>query len=275
MTETPRTTPSGTSSLFAGDAICSTTGGSKSSSNLPARISREPLLPAGVKPYYLDERSGIAIVCGDCREIMPSLKADVVVTDPPYGEVNRCDSGLRSLDKGSADVETVPIEWLAEKLPLIASTVYVFCGTEQVSALRAGFVDSGMTTRLCIWEKTNPSPMNGQHLWLSSVEACVFGRHAGATFNEYCVSPVFRGPSRTEEGNGHPTAKPEWLFAKLIRASSNEGDTILDPFMGSGTTLRAAKDLGRRAIGIEIEEKYCEIAARRLAQEVLPFGEKL
>ena len=69
------------------------------------------------------------------------------------------------------------------------------------------------------------------------------------------------------EADGHPCPKPIELFLWLI--SPSEFQTILDPFMGSGTTLRAAKDLGRKAIGIEIEEKYCEIAAKRLAQEVL------
>ncbi len=69
----------------------------------------------------------------------------------------------------------------------------------------------------------------------------------------------------------HPTQKPIAVVSPLIEYSSPPGGTILDPFMGSGTTLRAAKDLGRRAIGIEIEEKYCEIAVQRLAQQVLPI----
>jgi len=220
-----------------------------------------------LKPYY-DDGNGIVIYHGDCREILPTLpKVDLVLTDPPYGEVNRVSRGLRNLDKGRADIITGGE--LDAILKIQAATFYVWCGTEQVSYLRAGFVDNGFSTRLGIWEKTNPSPMNGQHLWLSSLEACVFARKNGAVFNEICKSPVWNGP--TEGETDHPTEKPIWLFKRLVAASSNQGQTILDPFMGSGTTLRAAKDLGRKAIGIEIEEKYCEIAAKRLAQEVFKF----
>ena len=71
---------------------------------------------------------------------------------------------------------------------------------------------------------------------------------------------------------GHPCAKPLFSWKKImLRCSAEESGAVLDPFMGSGTTLRAAKDLGRRAIGIELEERYCEIAAKRLGQGVLPF----
>jgi site-specific DNA-methyltransferase (adenine-specific) len=219
-------------------------------------------------PYY--EQDGVSIYHGDCREVLPRLEpAALLIADIPYGEVNRDSQGLRSFDKGDADVTTFPV---SEAVPLFAKastgSVYVWCGTEQVSDLRRGFVSLGMTTRLCVWEKSDPSPVNGEHLWLSAVEACVFARHGKAAFNEHCKAPVFRGPV-DREVLSHPTPKPLWLMTRLILASSNCGDVVVDPCCGSGTTLRAAKDMGRRAIGIDVREDYCEIAANRLRQGVL------
>lgn len=218
-------------------------------------------------PYYVDDH--VTIYHGDAFALLGSAgDADMVLTDPPYNEVNRPDSGLRSLDRGSADSLQVDVDELASLLAgATRGSAYVFCGSEQVSALRAGFMDAGMSTRTGVWQKTNASPMNGEHLWLSALELCVFGRKAKATFNVHCEAPVWVGP--TEPRDDHPTAKPLWLMKKLIMASSNPGDLVLDPFVGSGTTLRAAKDLGRQAIGIELDERYCEIAAKRMGQEVL------
>jgi len=222
------------------------------------------------KPYYQDD--AITIYHGDCRDILPTLgPVDLVLTDPPYGEVSRPSNGLRNLDKGCADDVFYSIEEIAGGIDAcLRGSVYVWCGTEQVSYWRAAFDDFGMSTRLCIWEKTNPSPMNGEHIWLSSIETCVYAKKPKATFNEFCQSPVWRVPSHSV--TDHPTEKPLLLFKRLVQASSNAGDTILDPFVGSGTTLRAAKDLGRKAIGIEISEAYCEIAAKRMSQTVMDLG---
>jgi len=217
-----------------------------------------------MKPYYQDDYC--TIYNADCREVLPGLEpVDLVLTDPPYGECNRGDSGLRSLDKGAADIQTMKNSDLVDLVH--APSIYLWCGTEQVSDYRRRLVDRGFSTRVCVWEKTNPSPMNGQHIWLSGIELCVYGKAKGAIFNEFCANTVFRGP--TDGKTDHPTEKPHWLFSRLIAASTGTYGVVLDPFMGSGTTLRAAKDLQRKAIGIEIEEKYCEIAANRLAQEVL------
>jgi site-specific DNA-methyltransferase (adenine-specific) len=224
------------------------------------------------EPYYVSEDGRITIYHGDCREILPLLDpVDLVLTDPPYGKVNRASSGLRSLNKGDADTATMtPDEIASALIPVVGGSVYVWCGTEQVSGIRAAFVASKMSTRLGIWEKTNPSPMNGEYLWLSGLEACVYGKRPRATFTEFCKSPIWRGPTTEVDTTGdHQTPKPEWLMRRLVQASSNPGDMVLDPFMGSGTTLRAAADLGRRAIGIEINEDYCRIAVERLRQGVL------
>ncbi len=224
-----------------------------------------------MKPYYSD--SLVTIYHGDCREIAPTLPpCDLVLTDPPYNATNRVTGGLRLLDKGIVDSAPIDVpEISALLLPLFTGSIYVWCSGEQFTGWTTAFKSAGLTTRNCAWWKSNPSPMNGEWLWLSGMELCVFARRPGATFTEHCATPVWKGPTDSED-LGHTTPKPRWLFSRLISASSTVGDSVLDPFMGSGTTLRAAKDLGRRAIGIEIEEKYCEIAAERCSQEVLDLG---
>jgi site-specific DNA-methyltransferase (adenine-specific) len=213
------------------------------------------------------EIGNATLYLGDCMDILPTLdKVDAVITDPPYGEVNRKNSGLRNLDKGVADIADFNLSELAVLLASHGDTVYIWCGIEQISEFRAALVNIGMSTRLCIWEKTNPSPMNGQHLWLSSIETCVFGKSAGAIFNEHCASPVFR--MATEPKEYHPTAKPVGLIARQVNASTKERGTVLDPFMGSGTTGVAAIQLGRKFIGIEREPKYFDIACKRIEQSV-------
>jgi site-specific DNA-methyltransferase (adenine-specific) len=220
-----------------------------------------------MKPYY--EQDGITIYHGDCKGLLSLVPpVELVLTDPPHGVVNRDSGGLRSLDKGAADMETLsPAEIVSLLAPLIRGSAYIWCGTEQVSGLRSTLVDVGLTTRLGVWLKTNPSPMNGQYLWLSALEVCVFARRKGATFNEFCKAPFWSGPRASTKD--HPTAKPLWLMERLILASSEPGSTVLDPFMGSGSTLVAAKMKGRKAIGVEIEEGYCQTAAERVARAVL------
>jgi len=204
---------------------------------------------------------------GDCMDILPTLpKVDAVITDPPYGEVNRNNSGLRNLNKGAADVVTFSERELAKLFCQLSNSIYVWCGFSQISEYTKVFKELEFSSRLVIWEKTNPSPMNGQHIWLSSIEPCVFSRKSGAVFNEHCVSPVFRLP--TEPKEYHPTAKPIQLMKRLIKASTNQKMTVIDPFMGSGTTGVAAIQMGRKFIGIEREPKYFEIACKRIEQAI-------
>jgi DNA modification methylase len=212
---------------------------------------------------------------GDCLDIMrdwPDGCFDAVITDIPYGEVNQNETnegrGIRNVNKGDADVFNCEIVELAERLVRLTSgSIYVFCGTWQISPLRLAMEARGMSKRLCAWYKPNPSPMNGQNLWLNSMEWCMFGKMPGATFNEHCAPSMWECPSGSSKI--HPTQKPEALMRRLIAASTNPGDTILDPFCGSGTTLIAAERLGRKWVGIDISAEYCEIARKRTAQKGL------
>lgn len=210
--------------------------------------------------------SNIELLNKDCMEVLPYLpdnSIDLILTDIPYGVVNRKDNGLRKLDKDNADIVTFDLKDLTQTLcNKTKGSIYMFCGTEQVSEIRKTMVEEGLSTRLCIWEKTNPSPMNGQSIWLSGIECFVYGKKKNATFNEHCKNTVFRYP--TVHGKLHPTQKPIHLMKYLIEVSSNENDLVLDPFMGSGSTGVACKKLNRNFLGIELNEKYFNIAKERI-----------
>jgi DNA modification methylase len=206
------------------------------------------------------------LIHGDCLQVLPTLEAgsvDAVITDPPYNAINRKTGGLRKIDKGIADSAPIDVDGLAaEFMRASRGSVYVWCSDEQYTAWVMAFKQRGATTRKCAWWKTNPSPMNGQRLWLSALELCVFARKSNAPFYKSCAHPVWRGPSERIEG--HPTPKPVWLMREQIAASVPEGGVVLDPFMGSGTTGVACLQTGRRFIGIEKDITYYEIARQRL-----------
>ncbi len=189
----------------------------------------------------------------------------LILTDIPYGEVNRDSNGLRNLNKKDADTFNMDINQIcSEFIRITRGSIYVFCGTEQVSEIRKNLVKEGLSIRLIIWEKTNPSPMNGETIWLSGIECCVYGKKKGGTFNGFCNNTVLR--YSTQHSKLHPTQKPIKLFEELIKKSSNEGDTVLDPFIGSGTTGVACVKLNRNFIGYEISPDYFKIAEKRISE---------
>lgn len=216
-----------------------------------------------MKPYYETELG--QLYHGDCLEIMPHLpKVDLVLTDIPYDGVNRGSNGLRCLDKKDADKKTFE---LCDYLPALtnAKSYYIFCGWRQISEIFLYFENKGLSIRRGVWEKTNPSPMNGEYIWLSSAEYFVFAKDKGATYNGFCRSPVLRFPTARDQQ--HPTQKPTLLFQEILLVSSNENDTVLDTCIGSGTTPYVCERLNRKWIGIELSEEYCEIAAQRIENE--------
>ena len=204
---------------------------------------------------------------GDCLERMKSmqdLSVDFTLTDIPYGEVNRRSNGLRCLDKGDADITTFPLsDFLDEVYRVTSNSICIFCGREQFSDIYIYFANKQGTVRPIVWEKSNPSPMNGQYIYLSGVEFAVWFKRKGAkTFNAHCKNTVFKYPNGTNKV--HPTQKNLALFRELILDNTNEGDIVFDPCLGSGTTGVACKLNNRSFIGIELNKEYFEIAKSRI-----------
>lgn len=217
------------------------------------------------------------LIHGDCLEVMPTLpdgSVDAIVTDPPYNEVHRDEARVRYarplrqlayFNKGRADTDPVPIDKVAAEFARITrGSIYVWCGTQQAGEWRNAFATLGLSTRLCVWEKSNPAPINGDKLWLSSIELCVYARKPKAPFNRFCKSPVWRGPLARVDG--FPCPKPVWLMEELITASVPEGGVVLDAYLGSGTTGVACANTGRGFIGIEKDASYFAIAQERIAK---------
>ena len=213
------------------------------------------------------------IYTGDCLEVLKGVESNSVkllLTDIPYDGVNRESNGLRELDKGDADIITFDLEtFVKESIRVVSGSGYIFCGWEQISPIIGILRESGLSIRLCCWRKTNPSPMNGDFIWLSGAEYCVYFKKKNATFNAHCKNCVWDFPSGTNKK--HPTEKPLALFKYLIDVSSNEGDLVLDTCLGSGTTAVACKELGRNYIGIELNPEYVKIAEDRLRATTLPL----
>jgi len=222
------------------------------------------------KPYY--EHAGITIYCADCRDILPHLpKVDLVLTDPPYGiGLSNHDTTGRT-DRVSIAVSTYHVEgdlsddvalsvlgW-ADKLPVVA-----FASPKNPWP--------GAWRQWLVWDKGGAVGGGGdvEKCWKYNWELIQVARTP--RLNGGRDSSVLRYVIRQNDFNCHPTQKPIRLLKYLAWKATAPTDLILDPFMGSGTTLVAAKQLGRRAIGIEIEEKYCAIAIERLKQEVFDFG---
>jgi hypothetical protein len=210
-----------------------------------------------VKPYY--EHAGITIYHGDCREILPTVgRVNLICTDPPYGV------GIDYGDHVSDDLESTKALYadILAKCNACADITLTTVGCFKLEVFL--YQTMPPTWRLC-WRKgitSRPSAVGFTDWEPVFVYGANVHRHAHDLFT---VQPERMGSF------GHPCPKPIKFKTWLIGRFSDPGTTVADPFMGSGTTLVAAKNLGRKAIGIEIEEKYCEIAARRLSQEVLPL----
>ena len=199
------------------------------------------------------------IICGDCLEVMkeiPDKAVDIIVTDPPYGMEFQSNYRFTKHERIVGD-DRYPVEILEEFKRIAKRAVYVFCRWDNLRELPP-------PTSVLAWVKNNWSMGDLKHEHGRQWEAICFYPQSEHEFITR-IPDVMKGD---RSGNNlHPTEKPVSVISRLIQA--NIGDLILDPFLGSGTTAVACKELGRKFIGIEINPKYCEIALRRLAQEYL------
>jgi site-specific DNA-methyltransferase (adenine-specific) len=221
------------------------------------------------EPYYQDD--SVTIYHGDWSDILAELpRVDLVVTDPPY-EVH---AGYGGGEFGARDhlVNTGGFTdgGCNHSFLRYFRNWFVFCSRRQLSRVIAE-AKNCERWNLLVWCKPNPVP-TCCNKYLPDIEFIIHGFRSGRLFGGMDVKSCYAEIPCGNKETTHPNEKPLRLLTKLVALGSQVSEVILDPFMGSGTTLRAAKDLGRKAIGIEIEERYCEIAAKRMAQEVLNFA---
>ncbi len=217
-------------------------------------------------PYYSDDH--VTLYHGDCRELVHSLSFDVVVADPPYGigwDAANAKRGRSRLAEASDfpdihgdDEPFDPAPWLALARPMV-----LFGANHYADRLPPA-------SRWLIWDKLDGLTTTKRDVgFCDQADAELAWTNLGGPARLYSQRwlGMLKAGRDASIKRRHPTEKPVELMTWVL-VQVPDG-VVLDPYMGSGTTPRAAKDLGRRAIGIEIDERYCEIAARRCAQEVL------
>ena len=223
----------------------------------------QPIVMASVpkltlpKPYF--EKDGITIYHGDCQKILPLVSADVLVTDPPYGISHKSNRpgaprrGKQIENDESTSLRDWCLEFWGERPSVVFGTV------------KASFPKT--YRGVLIWDKGGHVGMGDlsfpwkQNWEMIFVSGGGFEGRRGTGVLHFNAIPPWAGEIK------HPHEKPIALMRELVHKCPK--GTVVDPFMGSGTTLDACRDDGRKAIGIELEERYCEIAAKRLAQGVL------
>jgi DNA modification methylase len=219
-----------------------------------------------MKPYYTDGEQ--TIVNADCLEYMktlPDKSFDLVLTDPPYGiEMDKGFEGFEGFGGFGTPIARKRYEddeWDSERpskevfkhILRVGKTVMIFGGNYFADILPA-------STHWLVWDKLNTMPTfsDCELVWTNSKRKSV---------KKYTF--LWNGLIGKELVRFHPTQKPVELLKELLTDYTDEGGSVLDCYAGSGTTIVAAKQMGRKATGIEISEKYCEIAKNRLAQDLL------
>ena len=227
-------------------------------------------------PYYQDK--WVTIYHGDCREILPQLdvKVDLVLTDPWYFPENQKTKNAFEDDM----FWIITKEWLSQCVEHVKPTGHIFTCFSPQKMAKFEYLLSELALPLrsrVIWHYRNAGGRCADKGQFGKTYEMVYHIGFGNILNfpkkwgeeRFDVWTIAIPQSNFKDKKIHPFQKPIELIKRLINIASNEGDLILDPFLGSGTTCYCAKKLNRYSIGIEIEEKYCEIAAKRCCQEVM------
>jgi site-specific DNA-methyltransferase (adenine-specific) len=222
-----------------------------------------------VKPYY--DHGGIRIYHRDCKEIIPDLPTvDLIVTDPPFYLPAQVTASRKNWPRMFSDTAVMwsyfrnvfdrTVYRLARD-----GAFYTFSDSTSYAVFYSLLYPLFDRTMCIVWDKGSAGLGSG---WRHSHELIVHGAFSATKYADGFRRNVI-GESRVKEKIIHASEKPTAVLARLMTA--HPPGLVLDPFCGSGSTLVAAAALGRKAIGIEIEERYCEIAAKRLSQEILPL----
>lgn len=214
----------------------------------------ETTTSTSTEPYYQDD--SCTIYLGDCRDICESQTWDIVATDPPYGMQYRSNHRHDRHDPITGD-DSYPVEFVRWLIDRTSHASYFFCRWDNL-------IELPRPKSVLAWVKNNWGMGDLKHEHGRQWEACCFYPGPLHEFTSRLPDVV---QANRESSTWHPTQKPVGVMSYVI--GCNVGDVVLDPFMGSGTTLLAARIEGRKAIGIEINERYCEQAANRMSQKML------
>ncbi|MFH0768485.1 MAG: DNA methyltransferase [Chloroflexota bacterium] len=254
----------------------------------------------GIEPYYENKEHSIKLFCGDCLQLLPKFpqnSIDVIFADPPYFLSNggiTCHAGrMVSVNKGKWDVShggeenhKFNLAWLSECQRVLTTngTIWVSGTAHVIFSIGFAMQQLGFKTlNDIVWFKPNASPNLSCRYFTHSTETVIWAsknHKSKHTFNYELMKQLSNGkqmrnvweispPQPNEKTHGkHPTQKPLKLLERILLASTNEGDIVLDPFNGSGSTGVAALRLGRKYIGVEISQEYLDLTIKRLEDEI-------
>lgn len=230
-----------------------------------------------MRPYYEDD--AVTLYHGDCREVLPTLEprsVDLVLTDPPFFMPATHYQSRVQWQRSWGDTSVLAAFWatvLDLAVPLMRPTGHLitFCNGDSYPVFYPELYRRFDAIKCLVWDKGS---IGMGRVWRGQHELIAAARWETSEFTEKggSRSDVLRARVIPSADRTHPVEKPAAILAPLLEPTTKPGDVVLDPFAGTGSTILAARVAGRRVVAVEAEERYCEIAVRRLAQDVLDFG---